>query len=181
MRTDLTLLVAVALAGAAGCSHTQTVHVVPPHLIGHDVEIHTAGGLEADAHAVSMPGGIAWRSNAGSPIPGRRVTKVVVTHRVKGALEGLGFGLAGGLAVGVVAAATYKQAPCRPDGFAPCLDFGGLVELAGSIAAGVVIGPIVGALIGDRDIYKISAAPDAPRVSVVPTKAGATAAVAWKF
>lgn len=176
MRTNVTILTAVALTGAAGCTHTHNVHAVPPELIGHHAEVYTANGYTFRGSGVATPDGVGWRNAKGREVVGTHVTEVVDTHHVAGAFEGLGFGLAGGVGTAALIAASSQ---CKPNetwcSLGPAL--GGVA----AIATGAVLGPLIGAFIGDRDIYKVSAGRATPQVSVVPTRTGATAAVAWRF
>jgi len=135
------------------CTHHQSFRTLPDQA-GKEVEVTTQNGTELVAHVDVSPGGYGLREPSGQVLAFENVREVVAVKRGRGALEGLGIGALIGAGTGVVMGLASGDDEC--EGF--CLFQMTAEEKAvvGGIlmgGLGSVVGLVVGAVRGSRDVY----------------------------
>jgi hypothetical protein len=140
-------------AVTTACTHQQSFKTLPDEA-GKEVTVTTQNGSEFVAHVDVSPAGYGLREPNGQVVPFGNVREVVVVKRGRGALEGLGIGALIGAGTGAVMGLASGDDQC--EGF--CLFqmtaeekavVGGI--LMGSL--GGLVGLVVGAVRGSRDVY----------------------------
>ncbi|MEJ7601696.1 MAG: hypothetical protein WKG01_27590 [Kofleriaceae bacterium] len=161
------------LAAAAGCTHNRTP-VDIQQVIGKQVTVVTLDRNTATAYGDHVAAGIVFRDPSGRVIPNEHIDHVIkVSHR-RGALEGLGLGLAIGAGFGAVLGLASGDDQCERECYIAFT--AGEKAVVGAIVFGTLgsgIGLIVGAIRGSRSVYsfgrghELHITPSGPPGSVV--------------
>ncbi len=157
---------------AVGCTNTTVMN--PSNFVacarlnkgadGRKTTLSLLDGREVNTDGLLLaPDSTSWfdaRTDELRTVPTAEVVEVRFVKRGKGALEGLGIGLLTGALTGAVLGLADGDDP--PGWFSMTAEQKAGLGAIGLGGLGGLIGPVVGAGVGHRDIYRFEARPDSP-------------------
>jgi len=174
-----------ALIAMSACTHHHRVVALNPVSPNAKATVELADGRELEARAVPTPAGARWLAGgeAGGLIDPGGIRGVTTVDHARGAWEGLGLGLLAGIGSGIVIGLASGDDHCPPGGFCLFQFSAGDKAILGGIVlggAGLVLGALLGAVAGSRDVYQLDAS-SMPRISAAIAPGQATAGLTWSF
>jgi len=157
MRSAL-LVATVGFVG--GCTHHRPLTELS-EVVGGELTVETTSHQRIDARAYPSADGVQITNEDRQPIATGEIDEVTEIKRGRGALEGGGIGALGGIAAGVILGFAAGDDPCDENVERDCyyaFTAGQNAMIFGIIFGGLggLGGLVVGAIIGSRDVYKMS-------------------------
>jgi hypothetical protein len=185
MRSFARIAMMIALAA---CTHHHRVAALHPVSTTARATVELDDGREVVARAVPTPAGSRWLAGSevgrsGALIEPAGIRRVTTIDHARGAWEGLGFGLLAGITTGAVIGLASGDDHCSANGFCLFQFSAGDKAILGGIVvggAGLVLGGLLGAVIGSRDVYELDAS-YLPRISTAIAPGHVSAGLTWSF
>ena len=172
----------------AACTRHHTVVALNPVSATAKATVELTDGREVEARAVPTPAGARWLAGvevgpSGPLLDPAGIRTFTTIDHARGAWEGLGLGMLAGITTGAVIGLASGDDHCSANGFCLFQFSAGDKAILGGIVlggAGLVVGGLLGAVIGSRDVYRLDAS-YAPRISTAIAPGQASAGLIWSF